>query len=625
MGGIDRDGVGAEAGPGYALSWGGNIGALVDLLAQYDGYDKHDIYRDFPQFAKTFTAGTRLTILDYDTPSIGDAGAVGTIGKVQCAPAFIIRGYRYLRDPDIALAAFRENGLSAKGLGRDLTDADPEQFEREIDRIAEEKGAEAAQLGPHNMAGYGFLTLETGRKRNGTGVFMYYGRNAGHGHLDRLNMGIYGFGFDLTPDLGYPEFATSWPKRNEWTRQTIAHNTVVVNQTSQKTNWVGHPTLFKALPGIQCAEVESTDVYPGIRDYRRTLLFVPLSPETGYVIDIFRVEGGDDHLRSFHGPGVHVTADGLQLAGPEPGTLAGKEIPFGTSRRAAKGIGFSWLTRVARDPSPPSAWWLEWAVPPGYRGAAADDDLHLRMWDVSAADEVILADGEPPQNKSGNPRWLRYSLTRRTGSDLTSTFVSVIEPYRGMPSVVRVERLPIPDAPLHGGPVALSIELADGREHAIFYSPRADAPFTAGGVRFEGRIGFLSLRAGRVREAALIAGRTLVRKDFSLTSDRAQWEGTILAREQRRDGTSVVRVDTALPAGDALVGNEIIVANDRVRNACYSIRKVTPVDGGAEISLGRVSLVRSYVNTKDYGAGVSYNFDVGARFVIPNHASFQAR
>ena len=190
VGGIDRDGVGAEAAPGYALSWGGNIGVLADTLAEYGRYETHDIYRDFPQFTKTFTAGSRITILNYDTPSIGDAGATGSIGKTQCSPHFIVRGYRYLRDPEIALAAYRANGNSAKGLGRSVSDADPEEIEREIEAIAEEHGAGAGSLGPHHMAGYGFLTLESGEGRDGTGVYMYYGRNGGHGHLDRLNIGI---------------------------------------------------------------------------------------------------------------------------------------------------------------------------------------------------------------------------------------------------------------------------------------------------------------------------------------------------------------------------------------------------------------------------------------------------
>src|SRR5699024_3479397 len=37
-------------------------------------------------------------------------------------------------------------------------------------------------------------------------LWMYYGRNTGHGHKDTLNIGLHAFGIDLSPDLGYPEF-----------------------------------------------------------------------------------------------------------------------------------------------------------------------------------------------------------------------------------------------------------------------------------------------------------------------------------------------------------------------------------------------------------------------------------
>jgi hypothetical protein len=627
VGGIDRDGVGAEAGPGYALSWGGNIGAVADLLAQYGKYEKHDIYRDFPQFAMTFTAGTRITILGYDTPSIGDSGATGTIGKVQCKPDFIVRGYRFLRDRDSALAAYRQNGFSARGLGDEVTDADPERIEREIEQIAAEDAGERVGLGPHNMSGYGFLTLETGYGKQGSGVFLYYGRNRGHGHVDRLNIGVYGFGFDLTPDLGYPEFATNWPKRNEWTRQTVAHNTVVVNESSQDSNWVGHPVFFKTLPGLQCAEVESRDIYPNLQDYRRTLLFVPLNDENGYVVDIFRVVGGEDHLRSFHGTGTDVTTGGLSLRAQEKGTYAGADIPFGSSITRGPGMGFSWLARVEGVASPPPAWWVDWRVQEGYRGATAEDDVHVRLWDVSGGvDDVALADGEPPQNKAGNPRWLRYCLARRTGSDLTSTFVSVIEPYRGAPAIERVERLSIAGSPVHGGPLALRVTLVSGQQHLILYSPTGESFTTADGVSCTGRVGFLSLTPeGTIQQGALVAGTSLTDGAFRIRSPQAAWEGKITARERTAAGRAVVRVDCTLPEGDALVGNEIIIETDRERNGCYTICGVRTVAGGTEIDLGRVSLIRDYLDTGDYTKGFVYNFEPGARFAIPNHVWLEAR
>ena len=91
VGGLDRDGVGAEAAPGYALGWGVSIGHCADLLADYGKYTKHSIYRDFPQFKATFTAGWNLAMLGYATPNIGDSGACGTLGIVAGDANFIAR------------------------------------------------------------------------------------------------------------------------------------------------------------------------------------------------------------------------------------------------------------------------------------------------------------------------------------------------------------------------------------------------------------------------------------------------------------------------------------------------------------------------------------------------------
>ena len=108
----------------------------------------------------------------------------------------------------------------------------------QIREIVSRRGEAAARPpAPHLLAGYRLARLEYGRAAEGTAAYMYFGRNAGHGHLDRLNIGMFGYGFDLTPELGYPEFATAWPHRNEWSITTISKNTVVVDEASQRTNW----------------------------------------------------------------------------------------------------------------------------------------------------------------------------------------------------------------------------------------------------------------------------------------------------------------------------------------------------------------------------------------------------
>ncbi|MCD6361800.1 MAG: heparinase, partial [Armatimonadetes bacterium] len=200
VGAIDRDGVGSEGSPSYSLGWANNIGMLADMLADFPDYDRHDIYRDYPTFKKTFTAGHNLVVLGLSTPNIGDCGSTGSMGKIAADPRFIARGYRYLRDPEIALAVWRANGNSVKGLQPDIWAEDPDAYIREIEQIGQAAAAAGAG-GGFNRAGYGLMSLERGEGRTGVALWMFYGRSFGHGHHDRLNIGLYGFGLKLMPDL----------------------------------------------------------------------------------------------------------------------------------------------------------------------------------------------------------------------------------------------------------------------------------------------------------------------------------------------------------------------------------------------------------------------------------------
>jgi len=622
---VDRDGVGAEGSPSYSLGWASNIGNLADMLAEYEDYDAHDIYRDYPQFGKTFTAGYNLVVLGLSTPNIGDCGSTGSMGKVAAGADFIARGYRYLRDPGIAIAAYRANGNSGEGLQRGIFDEDPDAIGREIEEIGAAAAADGAE-GGFNRAGYGLMALEGGSGADGTALWMYYGRSFGHGHPDRLNVGLYAFGYKLEPDLGYPEFATSWPKRNEWTDNTICHNTVIVDAARQAQNWGGHPVFSKTLPGLSAGEVRSENVYEQCDTYARTVALVSVEGGGAYAFDVFRVRGGSDHLMSFHATPGDPTIEGLQAVAQGDGTYAGPDVPFGARPSSDVPLGFSWLYEVERDAAPPAAWTLDWHVPDGYRGSAAADNMHLRYHNLTQADEVALAWGDPPQNKAGNPRRLRYALARRfaeaEGQPLTSTFVALHEPYREQPLIRSVERLDAGTDADGFEAVAVRVELADGATDYLV-SCRGEAPMTAGDLSFSGRLGFLRVRDGVVERAGLIEGTELALGSFRLTAPAPAFTGTVVRMDRDMEEDGRIWVDTELPEGDALVGQSIIIENDGARNACYTIERVERDAGMTMLSLGNVSFVREFVDRNDYSAGYVYNFEEGAAFTIPHHVSVQ--
>src|SRR5690606_6320592 len=92
-----------------------------------------------------------------------------------------------------------------------------------------------------------------------------------------------------------------------------------------------------------------------------------------------------------------------------------------------RGSGFSYLRNVQRGTSS-DVWQADWTL-------RDDRRLHLRATFVpDRTMNVVLADGEPPLNKAGNPKNLKYVLLRNQADEntpLESTFVTVVEPYRG--------------------------------------------------------------------------------------------------------------------------------------------------------------------------------------------------
>jgi hypothetical protein len=461
-------------------------------------------------------------------------------------------------------------------------------------------------------------SIEYGWGKPGTGLWMYYGRNGGHGHLDRLNFDIYYKGLCMLPDHGYPEYATNWPHRNFVTDNTLSHNTVVVDRQPQRVNWVGQPELYCQLEDFGAVRVDSREVYEGVSKYQRTLAFVQVGDGEAYALDVFRVVGGSDHLYSLHGMPGEVQTSGLSLTAQEQGTYAGPDVPYRAETPPGLGYGYSWVAHVEGQAEPPASFTVDWKGQAGWRGLKPEDDIHVRYHSLSDLTDVALGDMQPPQNKAGNPEWLRYVLAHRTGENLTSTFAGIVEPYSTTPNITSVERLALDNAPPEAQAVAVRITLADGTTD---YLAASDDDTTviraAGGLEFAGGIGWLRVRDGQVARAALCRGTRLALGSFALTAPEPGQRGKIVRMDKDMQDKGYVWVDTPLPLGEALRGQQMIIANDRERNACYGIESVAQDGALYRVCLGEVSFIRGFQDARDYAKGYTYDFAEGAEFIIP--------
>ncbi len=622
----DHDGTSDEGAPGYAFIWGRYMTELARLLGDTTKYNRNNIFRDFPQFVNTYTAAYRMSVLGIATPNIGDAGSTGLVSS-QANPDFMARGYSFTRNPDIAVAAYRANGNSAEGLGRDIFSPDPEALGREIRQTGEKAGPRPE--GGYLMSGFGLALLESGSGRSGFALADNYGRTKMHAHPDLLNFDLFAFGHWLAPDHGYPEFATKIPSNTEWTGSTISHNLVFVNGQPQKDAWGGHAVFFKQLKGFGAFEIDGQKAYPELKVYSRTMFLIGgsntgNSDSDAYVVDIFRVAGGNDHVYSFHGPPGTIAITGLNPENQKTGTYAGEQIPKGVWTKDFP-VGYSHLYNVKRDQDPPVQFMLDWKAEAGYRGLTEKDDIHLRMHSLSQSQDVALAEGDPPQNKPGNPRKLGYVLMHRYGTDLNSTFVNVIEPYKKFPFIKSIRRLD----KVNGPEIAIQIELKDGTiEYVLYNSAGQNSMQLENGISMNGTAGYIKVKDGKVIKGILVNGSALKYGKMNLKS-KGVITGKVIKMNRELSGGGWLITDIKLPADGSLNGEQIIVATDSQRDASYTIRNIVRENGQTKVYCGPISFVsdfkggtievRTFTVPKSYDQGYLYDFEEGAQFRITSH------
>lgn len=469
-------------------------------------------------------------------------------------------------------------------------------------------------------------------------VWMYFGRNTGHGHKDTLNLGLHAFGIDLAPDLGYPDVTGSDPKRMEWTENTISHNTVMVDKSKQSNSFVGIPHHFDGGEDVKLVDIEAPHVYPSTEEYRRTTSLIRVDDDTSYAVDFFRVEGGSHHAFSFHSADATVTAEGLALTpqqdgnGSYVGTLAGPAVPFGQKEPNSgsgtnyKGSGFHYLYDVDRDANPQGPFSVDWKVKDTWGIYPEDPNVYLRLTMLNEVDEVALASGQPPQTNAKSPKSVRYMVAQRSGIDLKSTFVSVLEPYKSARFIDSIERLVVKSGGTlvtDGSAEAVKVNLTNGRTDYIVYALDPSVTYMAGDyVQFRGFFGVYSERNGEYEAASMNDGTLLgvIGEPPVIDLPAGSVTGTVYDFTDELSLQNEITVDADLgdiPPQD-LVGRTIHVQNDNIRNGTYEIHAVEPVGlHRYRLDIGSATLIRSFRDANDFSQGYVYDIAPGATFRIP--------
>ncbi len=651
---VDRDGTGDEASPNYNSSWIENLYECADMLQMYSADEKYDLYQN-PKFAKMFTVYIPMVLVDSYTAQIGDSGATASVEDYQDTLDLLLRGFRGLKDSplgnQLAEYIYKRNGNTVEGLHYDIFTKDPESMGVDVLELMDEDLSTKSEM----LSGYGFAVLRDGAKyaedkhithhNNMRDYWIYFGRNQGHGHLDTLNLGIEAFGLNFAPDNGYPEVTSTDPHRYQWMEATLAHNTVTVNEKSQKDiGFHGFPKHFDDAGEVKVMDIDASNAYTETDIYRRTVLMINAGDDVSYGVDFFRVKGGYDHIYSFHsqsdeisateglGEIKHQTDDGTET-GNYVGSYAGANVPYGPDPSNTHVVadfiyprGYTWMKNI-RKAENVGSFSVDFKVE-DYRKVLADGKgLHMRMTMLNdfVLDEVALTSGNVPSRSvnKGLPETFEYVLARRRGEELDSLYTAVYEPYRNeryISEMSAVEITPV-EGKTNADDIAKAIKVVrtDGRCDYIMYATENKVLYKVKDgereIDFRGFVGVYSINADGETVYTYLHDGDIIGEEKEL---RPAISGIVsdFTRELSLENEILVKTKDEFDVSE-LTDKYVFVANDGVQNGVYRIYGAEKTDDGVRLDIGTVSAVRSYKDAENTSLGFVYNIARGQKISIP--------
>ena len=247
-------------------------------------------------------------------------------------------------------------------------------------------------------------------------LLLKYGpHGGGHGHPDKLAVAVYAHGRRLSPDLGTPGYGLDL--FTSWYRQTLSHNTVVIEGQSQPEA-TGELVAFQPDGPVQVAAArvawEGEGPYGAVR-LRRALLV-----HKGYWLDLSVVECPEPRQTDW----VYRNVGRLDLDAPDP-TLGPSPSKGGESRRGEvtsplpTGDGYQHITGAAAY-APTAPYTATWQA----------EGIGLRVWAKDAPGETVITGSVP-----GYPPTERQALLLRRRHAQATAFVALCQPLpRPLPS-----------------------------------------------------------------------------------------------------------------------------------------------------------------------------------------------
>ena len=137
-------------------------------------------------------------------------------------------------------------------------------------------------------------------------VYKYASHGSSHGHYDKLSFSLHEKGNEVLQDYGLARFVNieqkgggNYLKENQtWAKQTIAHNTITINEESHfegkfEIGTKHHSDLYfydDKNPNIQILSATEVNAYPGTEMLRTLALIKDEDFERPFTIDLFKIK-----------------------------------------------------------------------------------------------------------------------------------------------------------------------------------------------------------------------------------------------------------------------------------------------------------------------------------------------
>ena len=363
------------------------------------------------------------------------------------------------------------------------------------------------------LPGVGHAWLGRGKGEHQVQVHLHFSGAYVHAHADNLNLMLFARGQELLSDVGYTH-----TRYRSWAASTLCHNTVLIDEKEQHTDrrdiTDGSILAFEAAyDAVQWVEASGEDVYPELaEEYRRLVMLVNAGEEDHYVVDLFRVQGGNQRDWVMHGSadGDIRTEANMPLQNYGENLLPGVKVRFPEyehDRGDAEGrnVTLAFFQNVLHNKSAEDARVT-------FHG---DDAVAVRIHLVGLKDSELFVGDAPSVRRADEDEPLLdhfrmpMLMVRQKGRS-PSRFIAVHEPFRDKAFIDFVEAEDIGERGVY-----LKVRHRGVTDHIVL-QPGSEV-FRAGDLTFQGEVGFVREQDGEARVMGLWGGEKMQWKTAQLT------------------------------------------------------------------------------------------------------------